>query len=74
MNKDGGFSSKLGNNESLVALAAAVVVVAPVAAVVVVVDVAAVLLEQGNDDGRVFPLFRKLKIEIFLATLKIFVN
>ena len=66
----------MGNNESLVALAAVVVVVAPVAAVVVVVDVdvAAVPLEQGNDDGRVFPLFRKLKIEIFLATLKIFVN
>ena len=55
----------MGNNESLVALAAVVVVVAPVAAVVVVVDVAAVPLEQGNDDGRVFPLFRKMKIENF---------
>ena len=65
MNKDGGFSSKLGNNESLVALAAVVVVVAPVVDVAEFVAVVAVPLEQGNDDGRVFPLFRKLKIENF---------
>ena len=65
MNIDGGFSSKLGNNESLVALAAVVVVVAPVVDVADVAAVVAVPLEQGNDDGRVFPLFRKLKIENF---------